>query len=226
MRRVLAITLFISLAFWASMAMASTVTFNLDTTFSDKPNPPGNSPWLKAEFSDGSGIYAGQVFLTLTANLSPGSFVSDWGFSFNPSLTVSNLSFLYKAGSSTGPFAGTPRIGNEHLPGTNTYFDFLLSFSTSNKGNRFDGNEYVVYLLGYKGGSISASDFSIFNLTEQNTKHKDQGSWLTAAHIQGLSGKDGSTAIGAQNAVPIPSAVWLFGSGLLGISGFRRVFPG
>jgi len=45
-----------------------------------------------------------------------------------------------------------------------------------------------------------------------------------AVHFQGTATSPGSETIGGYYEVPLPGAMWLFGSGLMGLAGLRRKF--
>ncbi|MEW6263269.1 MAG: VPLPA-CTERM sorting domain-containing protein [Thermodesulfobacteriota bacterium] len=194
---------------------ASTLTFYINTPFPDNPDPDGPAPWLTALFEDQPD---GKVQLTLSANLSASDFVSNWYFNVDPSFQGS-LSFQYLGGGTdpatiySNPNPSPDKDTNLKADGDG-YFDFKFTFPTS-EDSRFEGTESYQYLI--------SSDIqlyaSFFNFP--SAPGGGNGIWHTAAHIQGISG--GLSAwVGDGPQVPIPGAIWLLGSGLLGLAALRR----
>ena len=99
------------------------------------------------------------------------------------------------------------------------YYDINFTYLSATKA--FTNGESQTYLITDSSGPISASDFTnYYSSTGGGT-----GNWLAAVHVQNTSsGGSGSGWVGAVNVnpVPIPGAVWLFGSGLAGLIGLRR----
>ena len=86
-------------------------------------------------------------------------------------------------------------------------FDIEFSFPASGDGGRFTDGETIEFLIAKPG--LEASDFNFFN---------EAGNFRTAAYVQGIDNDPDSGWI----ATPIPGAIWLFASGLLGLVVIRR----
>ena len=93
------------------------------------------------------------------------------------------------------------------------WYDILFDLPQPS-GNSFDAGESLVYTI--TGTGLVASSFNFFSTPDLVDPN---GPFLGAA-------KFGSTGDGEQSdwvgAVPIPAAVWLFGTGLLGLVGVAR----
>jgi hypothetical protein len=196
-------------------ADASAVTFGLDVEFSGATAPGGSMPWLTATFDDDDS--AGSLQLSLNAdNLIESEFVSKWYFNFDTeAFDIDSLSISYASGS---PQATDISKGiNAFRAGGDGYFDILFEFPTSNSEDRFGQSESVVYDIELTG--ITAYSFNFGSEPEQGSSL----SLFSAAHVQGI-GPDGEDSgwIGDPVPTPIPGAVWLLGSGLVGIIFLRR----
>jgi hypothetical protein len=104
------------------------------------------------------------------------------------------------------------------------FFDIKFDFAppSGNLATRFTGGETIIYELTYVA-PISAFDFNLFSAPGGGA-----GSYLSAAHVQSIDDPafcgpdDPECGSGWIGAVPVPAAVWLFGSGLLGLIGIAR----
>jgi hypothetical protein len=206
----------------ASISQASTVTFNLGSVFSaNAVAPNGPSPYLTAVIDDGGS--SGSVTLTMTvASTVGGATVDEMYLNFNPSLDLSQLSFSYD-GTSTGPAAsggGTNGI----YTGTDAFqadgdgkYDILFDFPPppGTQSARWQAGETVSYTI-TSTQAITASSFAFLSAPGGNAA----GPFYAAAHFQQTGPTGGDSAwVGA---VPVPAALWLFGSGLLALTGIAR----
>lgn len=96
------------------------------------------------------------------------------------------------------------------VQGRNSTFDYVASF-----GNGAPILNPVIFTIEGVGLDLSAIYDS--GVSFQNNKPDAQ----FMAHVQSTGTTPGSEAIGG-NYVPIPGAVWLFGTGLVALAGFAR----
>jgi hypothetical protein len=64
---------------------------------------------------------------------------------------------------------------------------------------------------------LGVEDFHFFSLPGGGS-----GSYIMASHIQNLPSTEDSLWVGTVAAVPLPGALLFFGSGLMGMLGFRK----
>ena len=203
----------------AAPAQASTVTFNYGTSFG-AVTPDGPAPYATATFDDGGGT--GTVHLTMTASSSIGDAdITQMYFNFDPNLFLGDLVFTYD-GSSTGP-AAAGGGGNGIFVGVDAFqadgdgkYDILFDFPPPPGNDKWGAGEEVRYTITATG--ITASSFNFLSAPGGNAA----GPFLSVARFQstGIDG-NGSDWVGA-GVIPVPAAVWLFGSGLLGLIGVAR----
>jgi hypothetical protein len=137
--------------------------------------------------------------------------------------------------------------GGGHL--YNEYWDNddIIGFSTDTYVNSFQMN--AMPWENYGGGDIGSIDIAglnsvgqtIWNTTVDLTNYTDWSNWFTvnvetadirqlvffapgnAPHFNGFWPSIDNLVINEQvSQVPVPAAVWLFGSGLMGLLGFNR----
>ncbi|MHB8535826.1 MAG: VPLPA-CTERM sorting domain-containing protein [Sulfuricaulis sp.] len=193
---------------------AATVTFNYDTLISGS-TPAGTSPWITATFDDGG--TSGTVTLTMSASgLVPSENISGMYFNLNPALNLSSLSFSYLG--TTGPAATSVQVGTDSYKADGDgKYDILFNFPT---GSGFDAGETVKYqITGIS--SLTAQSFNFLSACG-NPSCSGPGSFYAAAHVQNINGYNSGWIASNAGVVPIPAAVWLFGSGLLGLVGIAR----
>lgn len=199
--------------------LAATVTFNYTESFGSVP-PDGPAPYATAVFDDGG--VAGSVTLTMSVAATVGEAdVTAMYFNLNPALDPASLGFTRDGG--TGPTAanttintGTDAFGP--VGGDGIYdIEFDLPPSPGQNAARFNAGEDLVYTITAAG--LTASDFNFFATPGPGAGNA--GPFLSVARFQstGPDPFDGSDFVGA---VPVPAAVWLFGSGLLGLVGIAR----
>lgn len=190
---------------------AQAVTFNLDHEFSGGTNPSGKAPWLRATFTD----TAGGVLLTMD-NLLQGSteFADAWYFNLDTELNPSSLTFTYVSGQQT---AGAPLHATDSFKADGDgWFDVKFAWTTQNNADRFTQGEQSVFLISGISG-LTASEFWYSSLPGGGN-----GTWDTAAHVQGISPNDSGWIgyKGTPQTVPEPGTILLLGGGLLGLAGF------
>jgi hypothetical protein len=214
------VVLIVGLIMGTGPAQAAAITLSLDTSFpgEGKPDPDGDPPWLTAVFDDKN--TSGSVFLTLTASLGYGTdyqnYVSEWYFNLDPNFDPDQLRFSV-VGDHSAPSASDIYTGrNTEKADGDGYFDIKFNFPTS-AGGRFDDSDSITYeITSTPKQDIVASSF--YFLSEPGG---DEDTWYSAAHIQELSGEAGSSSTWIGAPVPIPGGIWLLGSGLLALTGFR-----
>lgn len=91
------------------------------------------------------------------------------------------------------------------------------------------GSDWIIHSTDSGFGTVN-----LFQLTNVSESLNGSGElllsgdllWATGFGYAGVIGADTNTVIGsfslAPSAVPVPAAVWLFGSGLLGLAGLKR----
>jgi hypothetical protein len=215
----------VAVAVCASPLQAATVSLDLDIEFSGAQSPQGPTPWATAVFDDSFGG-ANTVRLTMNAtNLVSDESITSWFFNFTGDAT--QLAFSPVS-------VGDADVDAIHTDNTDSdtalkadgdgFFDFGFDFAPppGSLATRFTGGETMIYDLTYTA-PINAFDFHVFSASGGG-----QGTFLSAAHVQAIddpvhcSGMDPNCGSGWIGAVPVPAAVWLFGSGLLGLAGVAR----
>jgi hypothetical protein len=223
---VLMLTLGLSL--YVMPARAMVMTFELDYELSGATSPSGTTPWLTATFDDEDS--PGLVKLTMeTTNLIGDEYVKVWLFNLDPNLDPTRLNCIYDGTNSSLPETlvdiGFTESAGTTLPSDlnsafkadgDGYFDIRFGFPES--GDVFGAGEVLIYEI----TGIDTLMASSFN--SSSVKGGCAGTHLSAAHIGsiGCNGDD-SGWVGA-NPVPIPAAVSLLGSGLVGLVGLRKKF--
>ena len=200
---------------------AATLQLDFGVSFGDPLDPDtaapsGPAPWLTAIFDDGG--TAGSVTLTLSVAGTVGDAeVTQVYLNVDDAIGAGNLTINSAGG--TGPVAGT-----SHQTGTDAFkadadgwYDIL--FSMPNNMDTFDGGETLIFDI--TANSLVASSINFLSTPDPVDPN---GPFLGAAKFASTSGcvtgpGECSDWVGA---VPVPAAVWLFGSGLLGLVGLAR----
>ena len=143
-------------------------------------------------------------------------------------LQAATVTFEYTESFGAVPPAGPPPAGNTDIitPGTarpnqlragsDGIYDILFDFPPppGQQAARFNAGESLVYDISGIAG-LTADSFNFFS---EPGPGSTAGPFLSVARFQDTPG-GGSDWVGA---VPVPAAVWLFGSGLLGLVGIAR----
>jgi hypothetical protein len=197
---------------FASPAMAATIQLDFDHDFSNPLDlnseiPAGPTPWMTAVFDDGGS--AGSVTLTVSVSGTVGdanvtaiylnSGSGGLSFSTVDDSAVSSSSITYGS--------------NAYQAGSDGEFDIYIDLPPPG-GDRLTAGESLIFDI--TGAGITASTFW---LESNSTEASVTGPFYGAAKFQG-TGEGGENSAWVA-AVPVPGAVWLFGSAL-GFMGFLR----
>ena len=193
--------------------------YELGFAFSGAVPPDGPGPWLRAIISDAG---SGDVYLTMQSLLTgPTEYVnsSGWLFNLDPSLDPDLLNISYSAGPYPNLAVVTTGVNFFQADGDGQY-DISFNFPQAPPADRFNGSDEVTYLISYPGVDLSNASFHW-----PSEEPGPNGSYFTAAHVQGTGGGEGSEWIGSQGKIPEPTTLaLLFSAGLmLTTSRFRRI---
>ena len=194
------------------VAQASTLQLDFTYDFSDPfdPNsapPDGAGPWATAIFDDAGST--GSV--TLTINNLANEITGLW-FNLDDSMDAGSLSIIadgsnpvtanniYQAGT-----AAQMRADGSGL--------YDIAFDLPPPGSTFTSGQTLIYNI--TGAGLTASSFGFSSELEVGST---AGPYLAAAKFQSTGDGEQSAWVAA---VPVPAAVWLFGSGL-GLLGWMR----
>lgn len=217
----------------AAPAFAATVTFNYDQEFSGGQAPSGSAPWMVSTFSVSPTTYTigsttyHAVRLTIDlSNLQSSAFISETDFNIDPTMNPANLSFSFIGGNSNANVA--PGLGTNNFKADGDgFYDISFGFPTVS-GGTFAGGTLATFDIEATNASMAAAlvPESFAFLSKPAGGH---GPFYAAAHVQnttGACGTMGCTGSGwlapSGYVVPLPAAVWLFGSGLMGLAALAR----
>jgi hypothetical protein len=187
------------------MANADTI-MDLDYAYTGD-SPAGSPPWLTLAFSQNG---TDPVTLTLTANLqNSAEFITNVYFNVSKE-TISSINWV------SGPVA-TPTINYNSLdaPGDG-FFDVILAFPQAPPGSRFNGTDVAVFSI--EGQDLTPEDFNSWSVPKGGTA----GPFRAVAHVQGITGPEGSGHITEGVQIPEPGTLLLLGAGLLAVWVIRR----
>ena len=235
------------LASVTSQAYASVLTLSFDTNFGDLSDPdtaaPTCSTCLTAVFDDEG--TAGSVQLTMTVASGIGiATVEEVYFNVKDDIDINSLSITPAGG--TGPAAnniyiGTGMGGSDIRADSSGVYDILFDLPPPGSDTFGDSDTLIFDIT---GTNLEAFDFAAFSVWTDPTdvngpfvaaaKFASTGTGLLDCPGDPEAGKPGGagecsdwlgvTADGVSPpaAIPVPAAVWLFGSGLLGLVGVAR----
>jgi hypothetical protein len=195
----------LALAFFATQASASSISFFLDQS----NDLPDGVNYAQVTISDG---LAGDIDFSVEVissafSVSGSNFgMQAFAFNYNTLLTVGpgNISNINPASWLI--------TQNQNAGGGFGFFEFQLSGTGATRTSLLEFS-----ITGITGDTVN--DYAI-----GSTLNPSSGQFF-AAHIAGFDTTNGVTSAqfaGSTPAVPVPAAVWLFGSGLLGLIGVAR----
>ena len=205
----------------ATPAYSATVSFEYTESFGDVP-PDGPPPFATAVFADvfneeGS---VTSVQLTMTVAETVGlATVKAMYFNLDPSMDPTALVFAREGGS--GPTEADTDIttgADAFRPGGDGFYDILFEFPPppGQTARRFNAGEDLIYAI--TGSDLTAGSFNFF--ATPGPSADNPGPYLSVARFQSTGPEqDGGDWVGA---VPVPPAVWLLASGLVGFAAVAR----
>ncbi len=212
---------------FCSFASASTFTYNLDYRISD-PDTPLNNTIGTVTIADNTNN-ANYVDVTIALN------DNDWKIlSFDLNFLNNSTKVSYSGWDITNI---TNHGGSKDLtydfnkirpPGYGNQGGFDLGSANVNKFGTFT---FTIAAYNVSGGNKTYIDLNADNFNFLNYTGTGDGIFYAAVHIGNYDGPNkhpntDSITVGATNAVPIPGAAWLFGSGLLGLVALKRKLKG
>ena len=212
----------------ARPAAAASLDFAFAVQFSNSTLPGGPAPWINVNLNDSTAAAGYDVRATITGTGLTGSeFITGVYLSntTNPAQLTAN-----EVSDSNGALEDVLFGADAFQADGDGKYDILFDFSSNPP--RFTNGETYVVDFNWTGGSLTLASFNI--LAAPGGGH---GPFFAAAHLQGISTGDGSTWIADGNGgsgdcpgctptptgvVPEPASMFLLGSGLLGLAGYRR----
>lgn len=212
-------------------------TLTLNQLFANG-TPGGYSGTLSVTFADvvDGDLLTNRVDITITADLfSTSEKVMD--LYLNSALDPSTFAFTYVS----GPIPSGPTFQSSFNDNTGNanglkadgdgFFDILFTWPTSTGDpNLFEDGETVVYTVKSTDTlNFNAQTFNIFSVPSGG-----EGTYLAATHILGITSPEFTNPTNGEpcspenscsayvGAVPVPAAVWLLGSALIGLVGLSR----
>lgn len=185
-------------------SMAATVSYYLDQ--SNISSLPDGTNYLQVTISDGAAgaiDFRVETLAALNAIAANKFGMDQFGFNTSRLITSSNISGLPGAWSYGG-------AGN-----MDGFGGFTVRPDTSGANNRIPVLTFSI--VGISGDVIT--DYIM-----PSSGNAGQGNQFFAAHVAGFNDGYGNSSafFGGSTPVPVPAAIWLFGSGLLGLVGLAR----
>lgn len=223
----------------ATGVQASTVSLNNTVmvngmTWMNDLSTIGNS----MDNMDGTSTYMGTDSVTMMVDGSP---TNVWDYSWNltadpdpfisGSFTVTNTSTMMQTFDITFGLPISPSFTNGYMTGSlsGSYFDADNSGSATLNLNTWDGlidGASQMSLFGFAGPCIGTGcSVTLGEITDGPTLYSGDVNSTIGIHMNfSLSAGDTVTfdTLFDVTPVPVPAAVWLFGSGLLGLVGVAR----
>jgi hypothetical protein len=214
---------------------AYTVTLNQLFASGTPGGYPGTLSVTFADVVDGD-LTTNRVDITITADLfSASEKVMD--VYLNSALDPSTFTFTYVSGPApSGPtfqssFNDNTGNGNGLKADGDGFFDILFTWPTNTGNpNLFEDGESVVYTVtSTNTANFNAQTFNLFSFPSGG-----EGTYLAATHILGITSPQltnptnglpcstENTCSAYVGAVPVPAAIWLLGSSVLGLFGLSR----
>jgi hypothetical protein len=199
---------------------AFALQFNLTGEFSGGTSPTGSTPWGTVNITDdGKGVY-----VTLSIANNNISRLTEWYLNFNPSKTVSKLSFSAVNTSDVFLWGANTGVNAFKADGDGTY-DIRFQFSSFI--NPFDSSDTLKFRISSRDGAdLNPEDFDYVSVGGA------KGGFHTAAQVQmggicggstGWLGDPQGTSGGSSNGVPDGSwTVTLLGMSVVTVEFLRR----
>lgn len=184
-------------------ANAASVSYYLDQ--SNIASYPDGTNYLQVTISDGAAGAIDFTVTTLVPALPSTAKMDQFGFNPASSLTLSAANVI-------GLPIGWSLLGAGNMDGFGGF-----SVRPDTNGNTTRVSTLTFSIVGISGDTPT----SYVNLS---TGTAGQGNTFFAAHLAGLTNDPNVTSgyFGGSTPVPVPAAAWLFGSGLVGLSGIAR----
>lgn len=210
-----------------NQSFAATVQFNYATSIRGQ-NLAGPPPWLTASFDDGG--TPGTVIETVsTTGLSGSEKIRRLLFNLDPGLDPGQLRFTYIPTSTAAPATRMRMQANRFGVAQSGRFDVIQKWRISDQLSPGQTLQYSI--TGIPG--LTANSFAANSATNclwdhctalspyrgaAVVTHRNGGPWSVTSRTWIVSSLEET----APTAVPVPGAVWLFGSGLVGLAGVAR----
>ena len=220
----------VGLLFAATPAFSATIVFNYDQEFSGGTAPLGSTPWMVSTFSAspttyviGSNTYDAVRLTMDLSSLQSGAFVSETDFNIDPNLNPANLSFSFVSGNSHANVI--PGLANDKFKADGDgLYDISFGFPTVS-GSTFGSGTQATFDI-EATDTATAAALTPGSFAFLSTPMGGHGPFYAATHVQNTGvGNGGSGWIAPSvvtTVVPVPAAVWLFGSGLMGLAAIAR----
>ena len=207
---------------WTPILNAASVSYFLDQTNTTPPLNDGvNYLVVTLDNNTSSPTLGNDNLITFTVSTVPGAFtkgsnfgIQSFGFNTDVALSTGNISIVQPNPSTGWTIDGPPPSAQDGFG----KFDWVISNGGSNR------TDPLVFTIDINGDMLS-------DYANPSSGNAGQGNAWFAAHVAGftVSGSSvtsswfggGNGAI-PPNEVPVPPAVWLFGSGVLAMIGISR----